>query len=515
MRAREFITEALTPKQTAQLFKALGKEYDANIHNNVFRGKSRIYIPLPDSDGAAIPQQSATQSEVQKAVQSVGYKIDDYKTGIASKADDPNRKIRIGKLIKDQKLLQQFANDRTRAATKQQQQNLVVAISRDPVDIGGMSTDRGWTSCMDLDGGINKRYVPTEIKNGAIIAYLINDDDREISRPKARILLKPYYYNNHMIIVPDRVYGTAPRSFPRLVQQFASWANSGSPEGDYRLAKGSYQDITNPDQYHTTSYDNIETLSSDRKESIASSETTPTQVLDKLAQDQDKDVRVSVAENGSASPEALIRLAQDRNLDVRIAVALNGSAPPEALARLAKDRNDYVREAVAGNASTPPEALVKLARDRDLAVCYAVADNPKIPPEALVLMAKDRDEEIRAMVADNDRTPPETLAQLAKDENDDVRVAVASNTSTPPETLILMAKNRDEDSYTRAAVALNRSAPPEALVKLAQDRDILVRGRVGSNKSTPPEVLAQLAKDEDKRVRDLAAQNLKGSGKRT
>ena len=242
MRANEFITEALTPKQTAQLFKSLGKEYDANIHNNVFRGKSRIYIPLPDSDGADTPQQSATQSEVQKAVQSVGYKIDDYKSGIASKADDPNRKIRIGKLIKDQKLLQQFANDKSRAATKQQQQNLVVAISRDPVDIGGMSTDRGWTSCMDLDGGINKRYVPTEIKNGAIIAYLINDDDREISRPKARILLKPYYYNNHMIIVPDRVYGTAPRSFQRLVQQFASWANSGSPEGDYRLAKGSYQE---------------------------------------------------------------------------------------------------------------------------------------------------------------------------------------------------------------------------------------------------------------------------------
>ena len=199
MRANEFITEALTPKQTAQLFKALGKEYDANIHNNVFRGKSRIYIPLPDSDGEDIPQQSATQSEVQKAVQSVGYNIDDYKSGIASKADDPNRKIRIGKLIKDQKLLQQFANDKTRAATKQQ--NLVVAISRDPVDIGGMSTDRGWTSCMDLDGGINKRYVPTEIKNGAIIAYLINDDDREISRPKARILLKPYYYQNHMNII--------------------------------------------------------------------------------------------------------------------------------------------------------------------------------------------------------------------------------------------------------------------------------------------------------------------------
>ncbi len=86
MRANEFVTEALTPEQTARLFKDLGKEYDANIHNNVFRGKSRIYIPLPDSDGADIPQQSATQSEVQKALQSVGYKIDDYKSGYRVKS---------------------------------------------------------------------------------------------------------------------------------------------------------------------------------------------------------------------------------------------------------------------------------------------------------------------------------------------------------------------------------------------------------------------------------------------
>ena len=99
MRATEFIVEALTPKQTAKLFKNLGAKYDANIHDNVFKGESRIYIPLPASTGADIPQQSVTQSEVQKAVQSVGYKIDDYKAGIASKADDPNRKIKIGKLI--------------------------------------------------------------------------------------------------------------------------------------------------------------------------------------------------------------------------------------------------------------------------------------------------------------------------------------------------------------------------------------------------------------------------------
>jgi len=485
MRAREFVIEALTPEQTAQLFKDLGKKYDANIHNNVFNGKSRIYIPLPDSDGPDIPQQSATQSEVEKAVQSVGYKIDDYKAGIAAKTDDPNRKVRIGKLIKDQALLQQFANDKTRAATKQQkQQNLVVAISRDPVDIGGMSTDRGWTSCMNLDGGINKRYVPTEIKNGAIIAYLISDDDRDINRPKARILLKPYYYNNHMIIVPDRVYGTAPESFPRLVQQFAKWANSGSPEGDYRLATGSYRDDTDPNQYHVASYDNIETASSVRKIKIASKEATPVEVLDKLARDSDEDVREAVAKNPSTPPEALAELAKDQDQEVCYNVANNLSTPPEALASLAQSRYPEVCREVAYNKSTPPEALAKLGRDPDDDVRAAVAYNTSAPPEVLAQLAQDPEENVRREVADNTSTPPEVLAQLAQDSDDDVRAGVADNNSTPPEVLASLAQ--DGDRFVRYKVAYNPSTPPEALAKLAQDRDNEVRRAVSYNPSTPP-----------------------------
>jgi hypothetical protein len=503
MRAREFIVEALTPEQTAKLFKALGEKYDANIHDNVFKGKSRIYIPLEGSTGADIPQQSVTQSEVQKAVQSVGYKIDDYKAGIASKADDPNRKIKIGKLIKDQKLLQQFANDKSRAAAKQQ--NLAVAISRDPVDIGGMSTDRGWTSCMDLDGGVNRRYVPTEIKNGTIIAYLINDDDRDINRPKARILLKPYYYQNHMILVPDQVYGTAPNSFSTLVQQFASWANSGSPEGDYRLAKGSYADDRDTKQYHVMSYDNIETASFDKKLKVASSAGTPSQVLGKLAGDNSENIRRLVAENDSTPPEALAQLAQDRDGGVRSRVASNASTPPEALAQLAQDRDEQVRRSVALKDSTPPEALAQLARDRDRDVRRAVANNTSTPPEALAQLAQDRDEQVRWSVASNPSTSPEALAQLAQERIIGIRYAVAENTSTPPELLAQLA--RDQNADTRRKVAEHASTPPEALAQLAQDRNEYVRGTVAENTSTPPEALAQLAQDRNTRVRETVAEN--------
>jgi hypothetical protein len=503
MRANEFVVEALTPEQTAKLFKDLGAKYDANIHDNVFKGKPRIYIPLPASTGAVIPQQSATQSEVQSAVQSVGYNIDDYQAGIASKTDDPNRKIRIGKLIKDQALLQQFANDKTRAAAKQQ--NLAVAISRDPVDIGGMSTDRGWTSCMDLRGGVNKKYVPTEIKNGAIIAYLINDDDRDINRPKARILLKPYYQDNHMILVPDQVYGTAPTTFPELVKKFATWANSGSPEGDYRLSKGSYEDDTEPDQYHITSYYDIENASLNKKTTIASNKNAPPEILAKLVLDKNVDVRWRLAQNKSTPPEALAKLARDKQVNVRWSVAQNTSTPPEALANLVRDENADVHYGVAKNTSTPPEALAKLVRDKNVDVRFSLAQNTSTPPEALAKLVRDKNVDVRWRLAQNKSTPPEALAKLVRDKDEDVCEAAAENTSMSPEVLADLAY--DPDNGIRYKVTQNTSMPPEILAKLGLDpeSDFYVRLYVANNTSTPPEVSAKLLMDPDivRLLRDL------------
>ena len=53
MRAYEFLIEALTSDQIAKLYKDLGSKYDANIHDNIFKGKSRIYAPLEDQPSSS------------------------------------------------------------------------------------------------------------------------------------------------------------------------------------------------------------------------------------------------------------------------------------------------------------------------------------------------------------------------------------------------------------------------------------------------------------------------------
>ena len=370
MRANEFLIEALTPKQIAKLYKDLGSKYDANIHDNVFNGESRIYAPLevqPSNSGEEI---SSTQKELQNAISNLGYEIDDYKHGLAKKSSDPSKKIKIGKLIKDKELLNKFANDPIRAATRQASP-LEVVFSRDPIDIAGMSTDRGWVSCMDLNDGptVNNKYIPADIKNGAIIAYLIRENDKNIDNPLARILIKPYYYKNHMVLFPDSVYGTNVAGFREEVDKFCKFANSNSPEGNYRLRKSSYSDSHSDIRAH---YD------------FSKIDVTKLTLRAKKL----------IADRAEVPPEQLMLLAKDKDMGVRDLVALNRSTPPEALMLLAKDPVGAVYLNVASNISSPPEALMLLAKNRWNRVRARVATNPNTPHETLLLLAKDYDDSV-------------------------------------------------------------------------------------------------------------------------
>jgi hypothetical protein len=371
MRVYEFLIEALTPEQITKLYKDLGSKYDANIHDNIFKGKSRIYAPLEDQPSSSGEEISSTQKELQTKISDLGYEIDDYKRGLAKKSSDSTKKIKIGKLIKDKELLNKFANDPIRAATRQAAP-LMVVFSRDPVDIAGMSTDRGWVSCMDLNDGpnVNNKYIPADIKNGAIIAYLIRENDKNIDNPLGRILIKPYYYKNHMVLFPDSVYGTNVAGFREVVNKFCKFVNSNSPEGNYRLRKTSHSDSHSDIRAHY-----------DFSKIDVSKMTLRAKKL--------------IADRPEVPPEQLMLLAKDKDMEVRDLVALNRNTPPEALMLLAKDPVVSIQLHVASNINTPPEALMLLAKNTWNRVRANVVTNPNTPHETLMLLFKDYDDYVR------------------------------------------------------------------------------------------------------------------------
>ena len=70
--------------------------------------------------------------------------------------------------------------------------DLWIVISNHAYDIAGMSTNRDWTSCMNIIGGECKEYVEKDIEYGTLVCYIIDKKDTNIEHPYGRILIKPY-----------------------------------------------------------------------------------------------------------------------------------------------------------------------------------------------------------------------------------------------------------------------------------------------------------------------------------
>lgn len=153
---------------------------------------------------------------------------------------DGKRVMKIGKLLKDNPELQRkFNNDPKRETSTKK--DLTVCISRHPYDVAGMSTDRGWTSCMDLNKyGSQRTYVLQDVKHGTLVAYLINDDDRNLKNPIGCIAIKPFVSQDDpddVILYPeDKVYGSSAPGFAKLVKD---WCNENGSESDSVYCKSS------------------------------------------------------------------------------------------------------------------------------------------------------------------------------------------------------------------------------------------------------------------------------------
>jgi hypothetical protein len=226
------IEEALKPSQYRAIVKGWNKERYADIFKDENyehdRNGYRVFIPIGKPSRNVQP--ISAPPELQKVLADAGYEIQDYIAGIVYNKEK-KQSIKIGKVLtklKRDDLLQQFNNDSRREGTKNQ---YIVVISRHPYDIAGMSTDRGWTSCMNLKNGINRHYVPLDVEYGSVVAYVTTTDDRNLNKPSGRILIKPFYdtYSEEKKVyfgIEDRVYGTNVPGFLDAVNAWVKMANT-------------------------------------------------------------------------------------------------------------------------------------------------------------------------------------------------------------------------------------------------------------------------------------------------
>jgi len=207
--------------------------------DHIFKGEDRIYLPFTSNKEVKVP------STINNYIESKGYSIADYKAGLA--VNKKGRLLKIGKLLKDEpELFKEFNTSRSGS----KKDNLMIVISRHPYDIVGASTDRGWESCLNLDGGSNKHYLHKEIDNGTLVAYVINGNDKNIEKPVCRRFIKQWINvkdKDDVIIYPEKkVYGTEVPGFRDAV---LGWIKTFQKlKGIYQFNEELYPDNPNKDE---------------------------------------------------------------------------------------------------------------------------------------------------------------------------------------------------------------------------------------------------------------------------
>lgn len=230
MRNKKQLFEALKPSEIRPymgLDRQLANQRIENVWDNLkkianYKNKSgdRLYFTLDDvkndSDDKHILE---CEPIITKFLGYRGYEVVNFYEGKVKKFNDKNI-INIGKVLtflgkRDKEaldLLKKYAGEKSLLSIGD---DYLIVISKHPYDIVGMSTDRNWTSCMNIrDDKVSqyKKYLPLDITQGTIVSYLIKRHDLNIKRPIARILIKPYYSIDKRT---DILYGVEYDSFTK------------------------------------------------------------------------------------------------------------------------------------------------------------------------------------------------------------------------------------------------------------------------------------------------------------
>lgn len=321
------VNEALTPSQYrpymkkfnrerySDIFKFLGDKYEHD------RNYYRIYVPLEEVKQSG--PISETETKVTKFLEVNGYKVLDYVKGISKYGDSKNT-VSIGKVLtklKAEYLMKEFVSDEARKSLSSDISNLMVVISRHPYDIAGSDTDRNWTNCMTMSQGnvtserVNKllqelsdlktkmvaaelsadisiakdikykmelikdkikerkeegenvKYIINDVKEGSLVSYLINRNDKNITNPIAVLNIKPYtneYDDDEFILISDNnMYGSGRLEFKSTVDKILKNIN-GDKFGFFCLKDSLYAD-SQPEKVNILSKEQSDFLNSSKK----------------------------------------------------------------------------------------------------------------------------------------------------------------------------------------------------------------------------------------------------------
>jgi len=463
------LTEELNPAQKKVVDTWKGGKKAEQISGHVIpKGQDRVSFPLEGSEENVEPH-----PDVQKHLEQHGYKVSDYRAGLAK--DKYDRDVKIGKVLGKTKaspeLMNTFNNDPKRAASRAAASGLHVTISRHPHDVAGMSTNQGWRSCMSMgkkgqtvndengddekygdddgDAGQYSHYLKDDVKQGTHVAYLHRSDDPEAKKPLARIALKPFQSEDKKstILRPEqRTYGTADDGFGGAVKKWSEKHFPADKSTVYKKHEDLYDDdnrnivADGPEALFKSKDQNTRAAAFDHEHNVSDA------MLHKGIKDESSWVAKAALEHPNIKPEHID--AAMKNSELHATLARRKDLTPEHVKELSNTKNGEAIQNLAKNHKLSPEKNDELLNHRSAYIRETVAQHQNLSKDQLDKAMSDKEFTVRAGAAKNKNATDAHLSSAIKD-SPFVRSSALQNQNIKPKHLSELIKNGDFSDLVR------------------------------------------------------------------
>jgi hypothetical protein len=170
--------------------------------------------------------------------------------------------------------------------------------------------------------------------------------------------------------------------------------------------------------------------------------------------------------------DAMRRLATSSHPLVRRSVARARHLPPDVVERLARDEDRTVRLFLAESCEdAPAEMLLEVWRWWDGSFSHPdrPRNHPNFPRTGLLHYAADPSGRMRRLVLDDPESTPADVARLARDPEAEVRRRAAEDHRLSPVDAVRLLN--DPEAYVRGTAVCNPRLPARVLAGLLHDRD--------------------------------------------
>lgn len=469
------------------------------------------------------------KSEVHRAVERhIGKQIhhNEYVKGVTK--DQHGRDVRLGRLIRDDNLRNQFANDNARAGSKRTSGHYMTIVRG--TEVAGQTNSQpnaqhpkghswGEQSCKNVDTGVNRSYLKHEIMHGTVVVRAHDHTGQEIYRAT----LQPHHnpYNDKTAYNLDSEYGLKHPAFTAHAHDVARRLS-----GEYELSHPEaavfvkHEDVYNDNGERQMLHPGLK--NADLHSIVDSNPSAATMILaakhhnvddkllDKAMEYPSARVHAAAASNPRASAQHLHKALDSANFSVQLAAAQNPNIRPEHVDKILKSGADSeLLGHIAKHPSMQRHHIDQIIDSKNQSNIYSIMNSRHINAEHLDKILKIGSQSLKKQVAKHRRATPEHLDKLLDDANDlGVMEAAAGNRNASEATLMKALSKHGLPTVQQAAVT-NENASDSFLHHVLDHPSIAsdVRVAAADNQSAGSSVLHRALVDHDPRVRMSAAEN--------